>query len=285
MKKMIRVSAAICLAASMLFTASCKSDSESKRQMDSIAAVNSSLQAQIEEMDQIIGSVLSNFQEINAMEGIINTNPINGEIGADRQKRIEDNMRMIGEKLKTNKEDIERLNEKLKALGTKGNVLNRTIKALQTQLDTKTKEIQRLTEELQRKNLAIENLDAMVTQLNENVNELENTSKQQAEKIGSQDIALNSVRYCVGTKNDLKEMKILVNGKVATEGYASDYFTQVDLRRLSRLPLYSKKAELLTGHPAGSYELVAGADKQLTLEINNPEEFWSLSKVLVVRIY
>ncbi len=285
MKKILLTSALACIVASVIGFSSCKGGQEANQKDDSIAAVNSSLQAQVEEMDQIIGGILSNFQDINAMEGVINTTPINSEMGENRQKSIEDNMRMISEKLKSNKEEIDLLNKKLKELGQKGNVLGKTVAALQKQLETKTKEIQRLTEELQRKNVVIENLDAMVGQLSDNVSELEASKKQQEEKIGAQDAALNTVRYCVGTKNDLKEMKILVDGKIATESYTQDYFTQVDLRRLARLPLYAKKAELLTNHPSNSYELVAGADKQLTLEITNPTEFWSLSKVLVVRIY
>lgn len=285
MKKILLTSALACIVASVIGFSSCKGGQEANQKADSIAAVNSSLQAQVEEMDQIIGGILSNFQDINAMEGVINTTPINSEMGENRQKSIEDNMRMINEKLKSNKEEIDLLNKKLKELGQKGNVLGKTVAALQKQLETKTKEIQRLTEELQRKNVVIENLDAMVGQLSDNVSELEASKKQQEEKIGAQDAALNTVRYCVGTKNDLKEMKILVDGKIATESYTQDYFTQVDLRRLARLPLYAKKAELLTNHPSNSYELVAGADKQLTLEITNPTEFWSLSKVLVVRIY
>ncbi|MDO4722192.1 hypothetical protein [Porphyromonas circumdentaria] len=285
MKKILLMAVLICTIASAGCLTSCKGGKETKQKADSIALVNSSLQAQVEEMDQIISGILTNFQDINAMEGIINTGPISGEIGESHQRRIEDNMRMIGEKLKSNREEIEQLNKKIKDLGQKGSVLQKTISALQKQLESKTKEIQRLTEELQRKNIVIENLDAMVGELSENVSSLEVSKKEQEEKISSQEVALNTVRYCVGTKNDLKEMKILVDGKVATESYTKDYFTQIDLRRLSRLPLYAKKAELLTNHPSSSYELVPGADKQLTLEITNKEEFWSLSKVLVVRIY
>ena len=285
MKKILLTTVLTCTIASAGYLTSCKGGKQADQRADSIAAVNSSLQAQIEEMDQIIGGILSNFQDINAMEGIINTGPISGEIGESHQRRKEDNMRMISEKLKANREEIDLLNKKIKDLGQKGSVFQKTISALQKQLDSKTKEIQRLTEELQHKNVVIENLDAMVGELSDNVSNLEASKKQQEEKIGSQEVALNTVRYCVGTKNDLKEMKILVDGKIATESYTKDYFTQIDLRRLSRLPLYAKKAELLTNHPSSSYELVPGADKQLTLEITNQQEFWSLSKVLVVRIY
>lgn len=262
-------------------TTSCNSNKRQK-QIDSIAIANKNLQAEVEEMDELISSVLNNFQEINAMEGMINV-PENGELKSNQKERVQNNMKMIADKLKANKADIESLNAKLASLGAKNRVMSKTVKSLQLQLETKSKEIQRLNEELQRKNIALKDLDEAVTALNNSVEELGATNQVQAETIAAQDASLNTVRYCIGTKSDLKEMGILVNGKVATENYTNDYFTQVDLRKLSRIPLYSKKAELLTNHPASSYRLVKGNDKQLTLEILDAPLFWSLSKILVIK--
>ena len=69
-------------------------------------------------MDELISSVLANFQEISAMEGVINV-PANGEMNTSQKERVESSMQMITEKLKANKEDIDRLNAKLQALGSK----------------------------------------------------------------------------------------------------------------------------------------------------------------------
>ena len=125
----------------------------------------------------------------------------------------------------------------------------------------------------------------MVTGLSNNVENLSKTSAAQQAEIDRQDAALNTVRYCIGTSRDLKDMNIVRNGEVVTEGYQSDYFTQIDLRKVTSIPLYAKKAELKTKHPQSSYKLVKGEDKMLTLEITNPKEFWSLSKILVIQIY
>ena len=45
-----------------------------------------------------------------------------------------------------------------------------------------------------------------------------------------------------------------------------------------------KRAELLTTHPSGSYELVKDDKGQLTLKITNPTEFWSVSRYLVIQV-
>ena len=63
-----------------------------------------------------------------------------------------------------------------------------------------------------------------------------------------------------------------------------DYFTQIDIRTDKEIKLYSKRAELLTTHPAGSYELVKDAKGQLTLKITNPSQFWSVSRYLVIQV-
>ena len=144
--------------------------------------------------------------------------------------------------------------------------------------------VQTLTEELERKNLAIGLLDSMLTQRMSDVDRLNAATAQQAAALASQDKELNTVRYCIGTKGDLKDMKILQGGRVATEQANMSYFTKTDRRDLSQLPLYSRKARLLTVHPASSYELLPGSDKQLVLHIKNSEAFWSNSKILVVQV-
>ena len=68
------------------------------------------------------------------------------------------------------------------------------------------------------------------------------------------------------------------------DDFNKDYFTQIDIRTDKEIKLYSKRAELLTTHPAGSYELVKDAKGQLTLKITNPSQFWSVSRYLVIQV-
>ena len=64
----------------------------------------------------------------------------------------------------------------------------------------------------------------------------------------------------------------------------SNYFTKIDMRVVKSIPLYSKSAELLTDHPAGSYSLDKDAQGQYTLRITNADSFWSVSRYLVVLV-
>lgn len=284
-RNLLFVSAVVALL--VLGTACNKVSKEEQALRDSLEmlkAQNAQTLTENEEMDSIINDVLANFQQINAMEGMINIAPQGGELRQSQRARIEDNIRLINEKLQANKANIDKLNKQLSKSGNKNKGLADRVKMLEQQLADHTQQILDLTEELKRKNITIGVLDSMVVSLNENVSDLNQRNQKQSEEIARQDANLHAVRYCIGTSSDLKEMNILKGGQVVTDNYRSDYFTQIDMRRVTNIPLYAKKAELMTKHPANSYSLVPGRDKQLTLEIHNPQEFWSLSRILVVRI-
>lgn len=276
------------MVAALILSSACNKMSKEERALrDSLELLkNQAAQtlSENEEMDSIINDVLANFQQINAMEGSINIAPQGGELRQSQRARIEDNIRLINEKLQANRENIDKLNNQLKKSGNKNKSLADRVKMLEQQLVEHTEQILALTEELKRKNITIGVLDSMVVSLNENVSDLNQKNQKQRDEIARQDASLHTVKYCIGTNSDLKEMNILKGGQIVTDGYQSDYFTQIDMRRVTSIPLYSKKAELMTKHPTNSYTLIPGRDKQLTLEINNPQEFWSLSRILVVRI-
>ena len=268
----------------LLMLTACGKNSKQEEERQKELTELQTLRTQVAEQDSLINMVIQNFAQIQQLEGMISLDS-NSEVPQSQRAKIEDNLRLINEKLESNRQTIDLLNKKLAQSGNKNSSLQRTIGTLQEQLNAKNAEILDLTEELKRKNYAIGVLDSMVTGLSNNVENLSKTSAAQQAEIDRQDAALNTVRYCIGTSRDLKDMNIVRNGEVVTEGYQSDYFTQIDLRKVTSIPLYEKKAELKTKHPKSSYKLVKGEDKMLTLEITNPREFWSLSKILVVQIY
>ena len=268
----------------LLMLTACGKNSKQEEERQKELTELQTLRTQVAEQDSLINLVIQNFAQIQQLEGMI-TLDSNSEVPQSQRGKIEDNLRLINEKLESNRQTIDLLNKKLAQSGNKNSSLQRTIGTLQEQLNAKNAEILDLTEELKRKNYAIGVLDSMVTDLSNNVENLSKTSAAQQAELERQDAALNTVRYCIGTSRDLKDMNIIRNGEVVTEGYQSDYFTQIDLRKVTSIPLYEKKAELKTKHPKSSYKLVKGEDKMLTLEITNPREFWSLSKILVVQIY
>lgn len=283
MKQSLSLTLSALVVALLMLTACGKNSKQEEERQKELTELQT-LRTQVAEQDSLINLVIQNFAQIQQLEGMITLDG-NSEVPQSQRAKIEDNLRLINEKLESNRQTIDLLNKKLAQSGNKNSSLQRTIGTLQEQLNAKNAEILDLTEELKRKNYAIGVLDSMVTDLHSNVENLSKTSAAQQAELERQDAALNTVRYCIGTSRDLKDMNIIRNGEVVTEGYQSDYFTQIDLRKVTSIPLYEKRAELKTKHPGSSYKLVKGEDKMLTLEITNPKEFWSLSKILVIQIY
>lgn len=149
----------------------------------------------------------------------------------------------------------------------------KAIKNLTAQLEEKQREIETLQAELASKNIRIAELDEAVSDLNKNVDQLTAENEAKTKTVAAQDKALNTAWYVFGTKSELKDQKILNRGDVLKDNeFNKDYFTEIDIRKDKEIKLYSKRATLLTTHPAGSYELAKDDKGQLTLKITNPNQ-------------
>lgn len=281
MKKIILVASA-----ALLLTAcgeNSKAYKELQAKVDSLMHINDSYESDLAETDSLVAAVLNNFQDINSAEGMINIRP-GQELSISQKERIRDNVGIINEKLRASTEALEALTKKLEASGGDNKRLRQTIGALRKDLETQKERILALTEELQRKDIAINALDSIVTGLNSDVERLSEATSRQAATLAAQEHELNTVRYCIGTKGDLKDYRLLQGGQVVTDNADLNYFTKADQRKLSQIPLHARKAKLLSTHPSSSYELIPDADRNLTLNIKDHRSFWSASKLLIIQV-
>ena len=275
---------ALCAAA--LMTA-CDNAGQSK---DALKAQNDSLMLELSnrdaELDEIMGSfneIQEGFREINEAENRVD---LQGNMESQSvSNKIKDDIRFISEKLKANREQIAKLEKQLQNSNYQSAQLKKAIKNLTAELNAKQQQIETLQAELASKNIRIAELDEAVVALNKNVDELNAENDAKTKTVEAQDKALNAAWFVFGTKSELKDQKILKKGDVLKDSeFNKDYFTQIDIRTDKEIKLYSKRAELLTTHPAGSYELVKDDKNQLTLKITNPKEFWSVSRYLVIQV-
>ena len=257
---------------------------ELQAKLDSVRRINDSYEADLAETDSLVANVLTNFQEISTAEKMIDVNP-RGEMSQTQKERIKNNVTLINDKLRASTEALDALTQKLAVGGTENKRLRHTIAALKKDLEVQRQRIIALTEELQRKDLAIGALDSIVTTLGQDVERLNETTAKQASTLATQDKEMHTVRYCVGTKSDLKDFKLLQSGRLVTDGADLSYFTTADQRKLSQIPLYSREAKILTTHPASSYVLIADGEKNLTLNIKDHKAFWSASRMLVIQVH
>lgn len=274
---------------SLVLTASLSSCLNASKQKE-LKAQNDSLMIQLAnrdaELDNIMGAfnqVQEGFREINEAENRVDLS--GGAIQENNADLVKENIRFIAEKLQANREQIAELEKKLKNSSYQSTQLKKAIENLNTELLKREKEIEELRTELAEKNIRIAELDEAVNNLSQDVSDLMAENEAKAATVASQDLALNAAWFVFGTKSELKEQKILVDGDVLkNKDFNKDYFTQIDIRTDRSIKLYSKNATLLTTHPTGSYSLDKDDKGQLILNITRPDEFWSVSRYLVIRV-
>ena len=190
--------------------------------------------------------------------------------------------------MKDNQEKIANLEKQVKNRNYNIASLRKTVERLKAENEEKAAMITALQAELAQRDAKIKELDASIASLNSKLDALSDENKDQQDQLNAQDQALNTVFYTMGTKKELKAKGILEGGllKVRTlQGVVNDAdFTKADLRNVSSIPLNVKKATLMTSHPEGSYTFVKEGKVITELSITNPEEFWSVSKYLVIRL-
>ena len=281
MKKLVFAIACTLAVASCNQDAVKKAEQNAQHQRDSLEQIISQKDNEINDMMTTLSDIEEGFREITEAQSRV-TLAKQGE-GTNTMQRIKENFQFIQTQMQQNKELINKLKQQVRESSVKGGQLKKIIDNLTQQLETKDQQLQALREELDRKDIHIAELDEKVANLEE-----DNTKKD--ETISAQDKAINSAWFVFGTKDELKSQNILSKDglfsktKVLSKDFNKDYFTKIDIRIDKEIKLYSKSAQIMTSHPAGSYTLQPDANKQYVLRINNPEAFWSTSKYLVVLV-
>ena len=239
-----------------------------------------------------INEIENALEAVRAQENIImmenqegNTNKAVSQINAVQQT------------LQENRKKISDLEKSLVEQGSKSKALAETVSRLKTQLEEKDTFIASLKNELQASrdqivelNNQVADLNDDILTLNDNIETLNEQNAAQQATIHNQDMALNTVWYCIAPAQTLKEKNILTKGglfkpsELTKQGFDKSQFTESDKRTLSTIPLNTKKATFMSNHPEGSYELVENESGALVLNILNPDTFWSVSNYLVVSI-
>ena len=282
MKKLTLV--ALCL----LMLGSCQEQKTTKPDplqelRDSFNEVVSQKDAELSDIMNTLSDIQDGFRLIDETQGklaVANANP-ESMSPQDVRQHIES----INNTLRLNKERIAHLEQQLKSSCIASAKLRGTIEEMNRQLTEKTQQIAQLEEQLRTKDIKIAEQTEQITTLSQDKEELTKENEQKAQTVAKQDKELNTAWYVFGTKRELKEQHILENGDVMkTNNFNKDYFTKIDIRVVTSVKLYSKSAQLLTSHPAGSYTLDRDAQKQYTLHITDPQKFWSVSRYLVIQV-
>lgn len=244
----------------------------------------------------LVNDISADMIQLKNIEMIVSSpTGLNGETASQKQQIVND-MQAVKQTLADRRKRLAELEAKLKS-STDNNAnlqkananLLKTIENLKAQIEQNEMSIQELNKQLADAHVQIKTLNLAVDSLNTNVAE-EKAGKEKAQQ-EAQNLTneLNTCYYAIGSKKELEANNIIQSGflrktKILQGDYQMSYFTAVDKRTCHNIPLYSKKAKVLTNQPADSYRLVDDANGMKTLEITNANRFWAASNYLVIQI-
>ena len=261
-----------------------KQEGEASRERDSLLNVVNQRESELSDIMSVIDEIQVGFQNINVAEGRVDMARTDDDQKSSVAK-IKEDMSYIGETMEKNRQLIEELNKKLQNSSIANDKIRKTVANLQAELVTRQEQIDQLKSELESKNIVIADQERTITDLSGNVSDLKEVNDEQSKIVSAQEQELNTGWFVFGTKSELREQKILVDGDVLrSSDFNKNYFTKVDIRNFGEVKLYSKSAKLLTDHPANSYSLTKDSKGQYVLHILKPKEFWSTSKYLVIQV-
>ena len=258
-----------------------KGGADNDRERDSLRNIIDQKDNEINDLMGTFNEIQQGFDLINAAEGRVQT--MKEGIG-NSSEAIQENMTFIQETLDANRRKIEELTSKLNSSSINSAKLKETINSLTKQLNEKNAEIEKLRAQLAEKDVVIEELGNTVTTLKDENTQVRQQKEATEQIARTQDAQLNTAWYVYGTSKELKAQGVLSKGEVLQGEYNKNYFTKIDIRKVTVIPFEAKHARILTTHPDGSYTLLKDSKGEYTLRITDPATFWSVSKYLVVKV-
>ena len=235
----------------------------------------------------LMGDIYTGLDSINTQEGLL-YNMGSGE-NTDQRAEIRRNLSVIKARLAANKKVLADMEAKMKKSGTENSIQAKTIAQLKQHIEQQDAKIAKLESDLSAARGQIEELNTQVAEGQEQV-KAESAAKEaaQAQAVAAENEA-NEVYYAIGMAKELKqrgllEKKFLGATKVLKGDFDASYFVKADKRTLRTIPCNAKKVKVWTNMPQGSYRIVGEQDGPKSIEIINPDRFWSLTSHLVVQI-
>jgi uncharacterized protein YoxC len=280
--KKLQMTAAAAVVAMLIACGGQNEKIESER--DSLLMAQQAQQELINDMYGTLGEFSLTLDSIAANDGLLTFRSPEGRLLTKEQIRA--NLSSYKKLLEDSKAKIAELQEKLQGNTTQLEKLQGMINFLQKELDSKEKTINQLLAELDKKN-------ADIAKLSKNVQELTETKDSLAASLDNTKKTLDvaeSVYYIVGNKNTFEKLGFYISGDIRRKASIDNKklnpegFNKSKVGDVTTISISGKKPLVMTGQPAGSYELKSASKTEHTLVITDPAAFWSTTRYLVVRV-
>lgn len=299
-KKLIRKTSLplLLLAGSLtLLLPSCAEEQYSDQEqvaMNEVDALPTREELMIEELQAALDEIQRNIALVHETEKRLQTVENYPEGAEDKREQIVRDIQMMNTLLAMDRQTITSLEKKLKSAGVNNAKLNKQIAELNGVVAQQEARVAELIATLEDRDINIASLhtsldslslqmamrESMIANLNDSITETLN----EANKVY---LAQDSRQHLIENGVITKEGAILGIGGQATIAASpdNDQFIELDKRKVTTIPVYAKRVEMITPHPSESYKIVETPDKKVaSIEIRDPEEFWKTSPYLVLAV-
>ena len=252
----------------------------------------------IQQKDSIVNDMETTFNEIEANLKFIKEkrnqiSMIQSEGGKNRKQLLVEDVKLMDNMLEESEKKIAELQGKLKKSGLNLASYEKRLKVLTESIESQNIEIAELKKVVEDKNISLAVLNTKVDSLGLDIKDKVDSITFKQEVIVERTNTLNTAHVVTGTFKELKAEGILDreggilglgSNKAIQENFDSKNFTELDIRDTKTIPVNAKKAVLISEHPNNSYKLVEENGQIAYLEINDPQEFWRISKYAVIQV-
>ncbi|MBR1631015.1 MAG: hypothetical protein IJ680_04090 [Paludibacteraceae bacterium] len=260
-----------------------------KAQNDSLRQAKELMEQEVNGFFESVNSIQQSIDKMKQMEGVIDLEQIGGEQN-DALTKINRDVAYLGQMLQRNRQELQQLQESISRSRLNIKQLEQTVASLNKQLGSQSQTIQTLRSELDSRTALIAQMSDTIRTQSDLILELSATSDQQQQTITEQESTItaheqtiSTAWYVFGTRKELKDQGIVAGKSVLQNDFNKDYFVKIDTRKTNLIPLYSTRAKILSTHPTTSYQLQK-IDGNYVLQITDAEQFWSISKYLVIEV-
>lgn len=270
---------------------SCAGGGTDSGQQSLMEASRQELAAAVEDRDSLmvlVRLISDDMEKISRIENVVSVTDVSADENPRQRARLLAELAAIRKTLQQRRERLAVLEGRLKESSLYSDELQGAIDAMRRQIDRQNTEMDSMRARLTRANETIGSLNRTVDSLNTAVTEVTGQKTAAETEATGLKNELNTCYYVAATKAELKTHNILETGflrktRLMKGDFDKTFFTTADKRCLRKIALPSRKASVLTNHPASSYRIV-DVENQKTLTITDPERFWSLGNYLVIRI-
>jgi predicted nucleic acid-binding Zn-ribbon protein len=241
------------------------------------------LQSDIEEKDALLNESIATFNEIQENVAKISLKEQEIRLRSGDANQTPDQKAWILEELKhinfLREENIRKINN-----------LNKQLKDRDVKITELQTMVNRLADQVQSQEDLIASLQTELADMDREYSKLFDAYLEQSQLAVETMKELNKVFYVYGTLDELKQNNVVVQeggfigiGKKAAikDGFNEDYFTAADKHKLTKITVVGKKLRMISDHPSNSFKIEDKGGSKV-IQITKPNEFWKISKYLVV---